>query len=115
MRPGLIFVLLALTACSEQPATKFAFADVAVRLPQDTATFPVREGSDAMDTNCAACHSTSMILLQPALTTEQWKGEIKKMKEVYKAPVDPAAETAILAYLEATSAELLPPKVAPAH
>ena len=56
-----------------------------------------------------------MILLQPALTPEQWKGEIKKMKEVYKAPVDPAAEAAILAYLEVTSAELVAPKVAPAR
>ena len=54
-----------------------------------------------------------MILLQPALTSDEWKAEIKKMKEVYKAPVDHAAEPAILAYLEATSAELNPPKVAP--
>jgi mono/diheme cytochrome c family protein len=115
MKGGLVFALLALTACSEQPTTKFAFADVAVRLPQDATMFPVREGSEAMNANCAACHSTSMILLQPALTTDQWKGEVKKMREVYKAPVDPAAEPAILAYLEATSAELASPKVAPAR
>ena len=104
---------LALTACSDQPKSNFAFTDVAVRLPQDAATFPVREGVEAMNANCAACHSTSMILLQPALTTEQWKGEIKKMKEVYKAPVDPADEPAILSYLEATSAVLTSPEVAP--
>ena len=112
MRAALIMVL-ALTACSEQPQSKFAFTDVAVRLPADTATFPVREGVEAMTANCAGCHSTSMILLQPALTRDEWKAEIKKMREVYKAPVDPAAEPAILAYLEATSAELNPPKVAP--
>lgn len=108
-----IFLLLALAACSEQAKSKFTFTDVAVRLPQESPQFPVREGSDAMHANCAACHSTSMILLQPALTTDQWKGEIKKMKEVYKAPVDPAAEPAILAYLEATSAALRPPVDAP--
>jgi cytochrome c5 len=106
-------VLLLLAACSEQPKSKFTFTDVAVRLPQDAGTFPIREGSDVMTANCAACHSTSMILLQPVLTTEQWKAEIKKMREVYKAPIDPAAEPAILSYLEATSAELGPPKVAP--
>ncbi len=105
--------LLALAACEQEPASKFTFKDVAVTLPQDNALFPPRAGSDAMDRNCAACHSTSMILLQPALTANQWKAEIKKMREVYKAPIDPNDEPAILAYLEATSAELGPPKVAP--
>ena len=108
-----ILALLALAACTEQPKNKFTFTDVAVNLPADTGTFPVREGVEAMNANCAACHSTSMILLQPALTSDEWKAEIKKMRELYKAPVDPGAEPAILAYLEATSAELNPPKVAP--
>jgi mono/diheme cytochrome c family protein len=106
-------LLLLMAGCSEQPKSKFAFTDVAVRLPQETAQFPAREGSDAMNANCAACHSPSMILLQPALTSEEWQAEIRKMREVYKAPIDPAAEPAILAYLEATSAELNPPEVAP--
>ena len=101
-----IVALFALAACSEQPKNKFTFTDVTIRLPQDTAQFPVREGVEAMNANCAACHSTSMILLQPALTTDEWKAEIKKMREVYKAPIDPAAEPAILAYLEATSAAI---------
>ncbi len=108
-----ILALLALAACSEQPKNKFTFTDVVIRLPQDTALFPVRDGVEAMNANCAACHSTSMILLQPALTSDEWKAEIKKMREVYKAPIDPAAEPAILAYLEAMSAELKPPEVAP--
>jgi cytochrome c5 len=110
---AVLIPLLALAACGQEPANKFAFKDVAVTLPQDSALFPPRAGSEAMDRNCAACHSTSMILLQPALSTDQWKAEIKKMREVYKAPIDPADEPAILAYLEATSAELGPPKVAP--
>jgi mono/diheme cytochrome c family protein len=108
-----LLAVFALAACTEQPKTNFAFTDVAIKLPADTSTFPVREGVEAMNANCAGCHSTSMILLQPALTSEEWKAEIKKMREVYKAAVDPAAEPAILAYLEATSAELNPPKVAP--
>jgi cytochrome c5 len=108
-----IVALLALASCTEQPKNKVTFTDVAVNLPQDTTQFPVRDGVEAMNANCAACHSTSMILLQPSLTSDEWKAEIKKMREVYKAPVDPAAEPAILAYLEATSAELNPPKVAP--
>jgi cytochrome c5 len=106
-------LLLLLAACSEPPATQFVFRDVTIRLPQDAGQFPARAGVEAMNANCAACHSTSMILLQPALTTAEWKAEIKKMREVYKAPIDPAAEPAILAYLEAMSAELVPPQVAP--
>ena len=105
--------LILLGGCTEEPKSRFMFNDVTIRLPQDPAMFPVREGSDAMNANCSGCHSTSMILLQPALSTEEWKAEIKKMREVYKAPIDSAAEPAILAYLEATSAELGPPKVAP--
>jgi cytochrome c5 len=110
---AVLIPLLALTACGQEPANKFTFKDVAITPPQDEALFPPRDGVDAMNRNCAACHSTSMILLQPALTTDQWKAEIKKMREVYKAPIDPADEPAILAYLEATSAEYGPPKVAP--
>ncbi len=112
MRLALI-LLLVLTGCSAEPESRFAFSDVSIRLPEDTARFPVREGSDAMNANCSGCHSTSMILLQPALNTDEWKATIKKMREVYKAPVNPDDEPAILAYLEATSAELGPPKVAP--
>lgn len=108
-----LLLLVALAGCSEEPESRFTFTDVAVRLPEDASVFPAREGSDAMNANCSGCHSTSMILLQPALTTDEWKATIKKMREVYKAPIDPAAEPAILAYLEATSAELGPPKVAP--
>ena len=108
-----MLLLLALAACNPTPTSKFAFADVTVRLPVDTASFPPRPGVEAITANCSACHSTSMILLQPALTSAQWQAEIKKMKEVYKAPVDPAAEPEILAYLDAMSAELGPPAVAP--
>ena len=110
---AVLVLFLALAGCSEQPKSKFTFTDVAINLPDDPAQFPVREGVEAMTRNCAACHSTSMILLQPALSSDQWKAEIKKMREIYKAPIDPADEPAILAYLEATSAELGPPKVAP--
>ena len=104
--------LLLLAACTRQP--EIALTNTSITLPDDTVAFPVRAGSDAMTANCAACHSAEMILTQPRLTTAEWQAEIKKMKAVYKAPVDPADETAILAYLEATSAALPLPGVAPA-
>ncbi len=98
-------LLLALAGCQSNETVEFA--DASITLPEDDVAFPVRAGSDAMTRNCAACHSPSMVLTQPKLKREQWTGIIKKMKDVYKAPINPADEPAIQAYLEATSAELL--------
>lgn len=103
MRHAIAFpILLALTGCQANEPVQFA--DASIALPEDDVAFPVRAGSDAMIRNCSACHSPSMVLNQPKLKPEQWTGIIKKMKDVYKAPVNPADEPAIQAYLEATSA-----------
>lgn len=77
--------------------------NAAIALPDDTGAFPKRAGVEEITGNCTGCHSPSMILTQPHLTTAEWQGEIKKMKDVYKAPVNPADEPAILSYLIATS------------
>lgn len=97
-------MLLALTGC--QSSEKIEFADASITLPEDDSSFPSRPGSEAMTRNCVACHSPSMILTQPRLKPEQWAGIIKKMKDVYKAPINPDDEPAIQAYLEATSTAL---------
>jgi hypothetical protein len=102
MKRVMLILSLAATACDSSPAVEFK--DVSITLPEDTGEFPDRPGKGAMIANCAGCHSPSMILTQPRLTPDQWKGTIKKMREVYKAPVDPAAEADILAYLTATDA-----------
>jgi mono/diheme cytochrome c family protein len=102
MKRAIVILAFAATACDSPPAARFT--DVAVTLPEDTGEFPDRPGKQAMIANCAGCHSPSMILTQPRLTADQWKGTIKKMREVYKAPIDPAAEADILAYLTAADA-----------
>lgn len=105
MKRALIpLLLLALSACQSGEAVEFA--DASITLPDDEVAFPVRAGSDAMIRNCAACHSPSMVLNQPKLKPDQWTIIIKKMKDVYKAPINPADEPAIQSYLEATSAAL---------
>lgn len=93
--------LLALTTCQDSAPT---FTTVSITLPQETVTFPNRPGVEAITANCTACHSPDMILNQPALTREQWQSSIDKMRSVYKATIDPAAEGAILDYLEGVSA-----------
>jgi mono/diheme cytochrome c family protein len=91
-----------LTACGDSAPT---FGTVEITLPEDTATFPAGPGVEAITTNCTACHSPDMILNQPALTRDQWRSSIGKMREVYKATIDPAAEEAILDYLMARDVE----------
>lgn len=104
MKRALALALL-LAGCGRAP-DDFAFRNVSVTLPDDSVTLPARTGADAVAANCGACHSVDMILNQPRLSRAQWQATIAKMKTVFKAPVDPAAEPAILAYLEATSAAL---------
>lgn len=107
-------VLLALSACNRPtPATEDAAASVSgggvtlvstsVTLPDDATPFS-GPGADLMEANCTGCHSASMVLSQPPLKSEQWKAEVTKMREVYKAPVADKDVPAILAYLSATSA-----------
>lgn len=97
-------MLIVLGGCNQAPAV--TFADLSVTLPEDSGVYPEGTGKDAVIENCGACHSPSMILTQPKLTADQWKSTIKKMREVYKAPIDPAAEPAILAYLDGVSANV---------
>lgn len=93
--------LLTLTACGSRAPN---FTQVSITLPDDDGSFPAQPGVEAVTANCSACHSPSMILHQPRLTRAQWQSTISKMREVYKASIDPAAEPAILGYLEAVSA-----------
>ena len=41
---------------------------------------------------------------QPHLTRAEWQGEVAKMRNAYKAPVDPASDAAILDWLVAMQA-----------
>lgn len=92
---------LLLTACGESEPT---FGVVDISLPEDSSTFPPGPGVEAITAHCTACHSPDMVLNQPVLTREQWAKTIGKMREVYQASIDPAAEAAILDYLQATGA-----------
>lgn len=71
----------------------------AVTLPVDAGSFPPGPHVDAIAANCTACHSPSMVLTQPPLTADQWRAEVKKMREVYKATVAEEDVPLIVAYL----------------
>lgn len=62
---------------------------VEISLPLDETGFAGPD-ADLLNANCTACHSASMVLLQPRLDAAGWAGSVKKMREVYKAPIEDA-------------------------
>jgi mono/diheme cytochrome c family protein len=74
---------------------------LSVTLPDGVDPFPGVD-ADAINQNCLGCHSSDMVLNQPALTKEAWQAEVAKMMGTYKAPVSPQDVDAIVAYLTRT-------------
>lgn len=64
-------------------------APVEFALPDDEAQFTGPD-ADLLNANCLACHSASMVLLQPQMSAEQWHHSVEKMRNVYKAPIEEA-------------------------
>src|ERR1700733_2583137 len=58
--------------------------------------------ADAINNNCLVCHSADMVLNQPLLPKETWEAEVRKMIDIYKAPVDEADVASIVDYLAKT-------------
>ena len=78
---------------------------VGFEIPAGGRAFPPGPNLEAMNTNCVSCHTPGMILTQPKLTRAEWTGEVTKMINVYKAPVDAADVPAIVEYLAALHPE----------
>ena len=77
----------------------------AVELPAGDALFPGGTAADAINNNCLACHSADMVLNQPALPRATWETEVRKMINVYKAPIDETDVAAIIDYLAKTKSK----------
>lgn len=91
-------VLLLLAACGEtKPADTPPFESASIELPAGTATLPA--SAPLVEAKCAACHSLDMITAQPRMPAEKWAATVKKMREVYHAPVLPTEDAAIAAEL----------------
>ncbi len=84
---------------SSVAAGGFTLVSTAVAMPIDEARFAGGASADAINANCTACHSTSMVLNQPPLTAAQWQTTITKMREVYHADIAEGDVPAILSYL----------------
>src|ERR1700754_876953 len=93
------FALAPLCALAED---KLSLNSVSVDLPPGESMFPNAPGAEAINNNCLACHSADMVLNQPALTRATWEAEVRKMINVYKAPIDETDVAAIIDYLAKT-------------
>jgi mono/diheme cytochrome c family protein len=78
---------------------KFPLKSVSVDLPFGDRMFPDGPGADVVNGNCLACHSAGMVLNQAALSKAQWLTEVEKMRDAFKAPIDPKDVDAIVDYL----------------
>ena len=102
-----MFAGLALTATvSARAATSvsgngFTLTSLSVDLPTSGRALPPGPGVETVEANCGACHSSGMILNQPSLVHATWEAEVKKMINVYKAPVSDEDAKTIVAYLDA--------------
>lgn len=85
--------------------SRLSLKSVSVDLPPGDDMFPNGPGADAINNNCLACHSSDMVLNQPALPKAQWQAEVDKMRTAYKAPIDPKDVDAILDYLVSIKGE----------
>lgn len=100
--------MMRLFALGMAAAVLAAAGPVGIDLPVADALFvDVRGGpsADAVNNNCLACHSTEMVLNQPRLSAAEWTASVAKMRTVYKAPVDPQDDAAIVAWLVAMQSE----------
>jgi hypothetical protein len=75
---------------------------VNVDWPAGDSLFAGGAAADAINNNCLACHSADMVLNQVALPKAAWEAEVRKMINVYKAPIDEADVAPIVAYLVQT-------------
>jgi mono/diheme cytochrome c family protein len=71
---------------------------VKIDLPAETAR--LAPGPDVASAQvCMVCHSVDYIYMQPPLTSEQWRGEVLKMKNTFGAPIQDADVDKIVTYL----------------
>jgi cytochrome c2 len=104
MRRALIVALL-LTGCQQYPAPgnvrspSFAFASQTLALPEEASKLADTAAGELVTSNCAACHSVDQIQYQPRLKPEQWAATVKKMRDVYHAPISAADDAKLVAAL----------------
>lgn len=76
-----------------------------IELPAETAKLKPSDlpGYAKAQSSCVACHSAEYLLYQPpSAPRAYWDAMVKRMKAVFKAPIDDADMPAIVDYLTRT-------------
>jgi cytochrome c5 len=85
--------------------TGTAVAQDSVPLESESFDLPTGErqftgaGSEVANNNCLTCHSAGMVTVQAPLSKATWEKIVKKMINVYKAPVPDGDVAALVKYL----------------
>ena len=72
-----------------------------ITLPQYPLEMPAGPNLEAFQQHCLLCHSARYVTMQPHFSRAVWEKEVKKMVEVYGAPITPAEQQQIVEYLVA--------------
>src|SRR5260370_18316188 len=67
---------------------KLVLKSVTIDLPEGDLMLPAGPGSDVANNNCLACHSSDMVLNQPAMSTAQWRSKADKILMAFNTPLD---------------------------
>ncbi len=100
-----LFAALLLTGCQQYPtpgairSPSFAFASQTLELPEEASKLAETAAGELVTSNCTACHSADQIQHQPRLKPEQWAATVKKMRDVYHAPIAEAEDAKLVAAL----------------
>ncbi len=72
-----------------------------ITLPQYPLEMPAGPNLAVFQQHCLLCHSARYVGTQPRFSRAVWEKEVKKMVDVYGAPITPAEQQQIVEYLVA--------------
>jgi len=70
-----------------------------ITLPQYPPQMPPGPNLESFESHCLLCHSARYVTMQPRFSRPVWEKEVKKMVDVYGAPISPAEQQQIVEYL----------------
>jgi mono/diheme cytochrome c family protein len=98
---ALITLPVGSVAAGHRTAQALTLKSVDITLPDSDRELPDGPGLAAVQSNCISCHTSGMILTQPAMPKAAWETVVAKMRDVYKAPVSEEEVPDIVTYLTA--------------
>lgn len=72
-----------------------------ITLPQYPPQMPPGPNLETFESHCLLCHSARYVTMQPRFSRTVWEKEVKKMADVYGAPISPEEQQQIVEYLVA--------------